>query len=219
MTVDLCAQRAQALNLPFFGLEFASQCLAGSVINSASSIILSSKCNMACSGNSSQTCGGSNAISMYNNTLYVRPSNPDPVNVPNQAGVQYSYVGCYAEPGTARALGSTSSLGSFATESSTLTVEACAALCFSKGYNWMGVENGNQCFCNGAGIVNGAVALTDSDCTTTCVGNLKQNCGGTAKLNVYQLKSGSARFAANGASGTGKPANPPKKPTRRYRTW
>jgi len=189
---------------------------------------------MACNGNSSQTCGGPNAISMYNNTLYTKPSNPDPVNVPNQPGVQYGYFGCYAEPGTSRALGSTSQLTSFATESATLNVEACAALCFSKGYNWMGVENGNQCFCNNAGIINGAANLTDADCSTPCVGNLKQNCGGTSKLNVYQLKSGNNRFAPAGSrTSTTKVAQSPsstkatqppmstssKRPTRRYHTW
>lgn len=235
MTVDFCAQKAQALNLPFFGLEFASQCLAGSTINAGSSILQSTKCNMACAGNSQQTCGGPNAISLYNNTLYVKPRNPDPVSVPNQAGVQYGYYGCYAEPGTARALGATSSQNNFATESATLTVEACAALCFSKGYPWMGVENGNQCFCNGAGVVNGALNLTDADCSTTCVGDPKENCGGTAKLNIYQLKSGNGRFAPKPststttkkpvASSSAKPSTPTtfttssKRPTRRYRTW
>lgn len=201
MTVDSCAQQAQALNLQYFGLEYASQCLAGSTINPSSSVLASSKCSMSCSGNSTQTCGGPNAISLYNNTLYVKPYNPNSASVPNQPGSSYGYVGCYSEPSAARALASTSNFGSFATTSTTLTVEACAALCFSKGYPWMGVENGNQCFCNGAGPVNGAAlsAGGDADCATTCAGNPKENCGGSAKLNVYQLKSGTgARVGSRG---------------------
>jgi len=160
---------------------------------------------MACSGNSAQTCGGPNAISMYNNTLYVKPYNPNPANVPNQPGSSYAYVGCYSEPGGARALGSTSNFGSYATTSNTLTVEACAALCFAKGYNWMGVEDGNQCFCNGAGVINGATLSPggDADCGMTCAGNPQENCGGAAKLNVYQLKGSSAKFVRAAGSKRG----------------
>ncbi|KAK7902952.1 hypothetical protein LTR67_002598 [Exophiala xenobiotica] len=197
MTIDQCAFAAQAMNLEYFGLEYASQCLGGSVLNSASTILASNKCNMACAGNSTQTCGGSNAISLYNNTLYVKPTNPNPVNVPNQSGSQYGYVGCYSEPLGARVLGSNAQFGSSQTTTATLTVEVCAAYCFAKGYAWMGVEAGNQCFCNGAGVINGAVLSPggDADCNMGCVGNYTENCGGNAKINVYHLMSGSKRRA------------------------
>ncbi len=197
MTIDQCALTAQALNLAYFGLEYSTQCLAGSVLNSASTVLASNKCNMACAGNSTQTCGGPNAISLYNNTLYVKPTNPNPVNVPNQSGSQYGYVGCYSEPSGARALGSTAQFGSSAPTITSLTVELCAAYCFAKGYAWMGVENGNQCFCNGAGVINGAVLSPggDADCNVGCQGNYRENCGGNAKINVYHLISGSKRRA------------------------
>jgi hypothetical protein len=210
MSVDLCAQKAQALNLQYFGLEYASQCLAGSVLNSASTPIAATKCSMKCAGNSTQTCGGSNAISMYNNTQYI---NPNPVNVPNQPGSQYGYVGCYTEGVGARALGPTDRTGSAATPASaSLTVEACAAFCFAKGYNWMGVENSNLCFCNAAGPINSAVLAPEGEagCNMACAGNPTQNCGAGSRLNVYQLKTGSAsaRFAGstttNSTTKTGK---------------
>ncbi|KIW47070.1 uncharacterized protein PV06_02678 [Exophiala oligosperma] len=197
MTVDQCAFTAQALNLAYFGLEYASQCVAGNVLNAASTALDPSKCGMKCAGNATQTCGGSNAISLYNNTLYVRAANPNPVNVPNQPGTQYGYVGCYGEPAGARALGPNAQFGSTQTTLATLTVEACAAYCFGKGYPWMGVENANQCFCNGAGVINGAVLSPggDADCSTGCQGDPKENCGGNSKINIYQLKSGSKRRA------------------------
>jgi hypothetical protein len=165
------------------------------VISSASTILAANKCDMACAGNSSETCGGPNAISLYNNSLWVKPYNPNPVNVTGQPGSQYGYVGCYSEGTGARALGSTAQFGSYATTSGTLTVEACAALCFANGYSWMGVEDGNQCFCNSAGVINGATLSSggDADCAIQCAGNPQENCGGSSKLNVYQLKSGSKR--------------------------
>jgi hypothetical protein len=204
MTIDTCAALAQAANLQFFGLEYSSQCLGGSTIRAESSILAASKCNMKCSGDTTQTCGGSNAISLYNNTLYVKPTNPNPVNVPNQPGQTYAYTGCFSEPTGARALGSTAQFGSYATSSNSMTVEACAALCFAKGYAYMGVENGKECYCNGAGVINGAAlsAGGDADCSTTCGGNPRENCGGLAKINVYQMKTGSARFGSKKTGGS-----------------
>ncbi|KIX98048.1 uncharacterized protein Z520_06127 [Fonsecaea multimorphosa CBS 102226] len=202
VTVDYCAQQAQQLNLQYFGLEYASQCLADSVLSPNSMQIASSQCSMTCAGNSSEVCGGPNAISLYKNDLYVAPVNPNPVNVPNQPGSQYAYVGCYNEGTGARALGSTNVNGSATTTSATLTVEACAAYCFSKGYPWMGVEDQNQCFCNAAGVINGATLAPagDAACNMTCAGNASELCGAAAVLNVYQLTSasGSAKYARRG---------------------
>ncbi|OCT50818.1 WSC domain-containing protein [Cladophialophora carrionii] len=224
MSVDLCAQKAQALNLQYFGLEYASQCLAGSVLNPASTPIASTKCSMKCAGNSAQTCGGSNAISLYNNTQYIKPYNPNPVNVPNQPGSQYGYVGCYTEGVGARALGPTDKTGSAATPASaSLTVEACAAFCFAKGYNWMGVENGNLCFCNAAGPINSAVLAPEGEagCNVTCAGNPVQNCGAGSRLNVYQLKSGSgsARFAGATTAGNTNSTTKTGKRGLRFKVW
>ena len=224
MTVDLCAQKAQALNLAYFGLEYASQCLAGSVLSPASTPLPSpaSHCSMKCAGNSSETCGGSNVISLYNNTQYIKPYNPNPVNVPNQPGSQYRYLGCYTEGTGARALGSTSTMGSAALPATTsLTVETCAAYCFSKGYSYMGVEDANLCFCNAAGPINSATlsAGGDADCNMTCAGNATEWCGAANTLNVYRLKSASARFAGSTGGGSNSTAERSKKRGLRFRTW
>lgn len=195
MTIDQCAQAAQAQNLAYFGLEFASQCLAGSVLNANSKPIAASTCSMQCAGNTTEVCGGQNAISLYNNTQYVTPYNPNPVNVPGHAGTQYNYVGCYSEPPNNRALGQNGVFGSLMTTNASLTVEGCAAYCFTNGYTYMGVEDQIQCFCNGAGPINGATisAGGDADCNIVCPGNPQENCGGAGKLNVYKLKSNSKR--------------------------
>jgi glucan endo-1,3-alpha-glucosidase len=137
---------------------------------------------------------------MYTNTQYVVPTNPNPVNVSGSSGSQYGYVGCYSEPTGARALGSTAQTGSFAETLAGLTVESCASACFAAGFNYMGVEDGIQCFCNGAGVINGATLSPggNADCNTTCAGNPAELCGGSAKIDVYQLRSGSKRRAVRG---------------------
>jgi WSC domain len=186
----LCAVYAQQLNLQYFYTEYFSQCYAGNTLNSASVLIDASKCNDACQGNSLQICGGSNAISLWSNNLYVPRQNPSPVNVTGSTA-QYAYVNCYTEgTNNQRALSGNSQYQATTAPASvinpsSLTVEACAAYCGGGGYRYFGVENGQECYCNGAGPINGAVLGTG--CTTTCAGSPYEYCGGAAFLNVYKL--------------------------------
>jgi WSC domain len=187
ISVSVCAAIAQQQNLPFFGLEYATQCLYGNTLNSGSTILQAAKCYMPCNGNTRQICGGSNAISLYNNTLFVTPGNPNPVTAMGLS-IEYSYLGCYSEPPGARALGGNAQFDSYTSGViSNLTVEYCALICVDRGFNYMGVENGNQCQCNGAGVINGATisAGGDGDCSTTCTGNGAEYCGANSKINVY----------------------------------
>lgn len=167
VTNTLCAAYAQQLNLQYFYTEYYSQCYAGNVLNSTSVPIAASTCNTPCTGNAQQTCGGANALSLWNNTLYTPPIHPSPVS--GSSSVSYSYQGCYTEGNGARALGGNAqyqgvSAPSSAITPSAMTVEACAGYCTGQGYPWMGVENGGECYCNGAGVINGAVLGTG--CTT-----------------------------------------------------
>ena len=175
-------------------MEYTSQCSYGDVLSNTSTT--STKCTLACKGNSKQICGGSGAISLYNNTIYT-PRIEAVVQVPNQAA-QYIYKGCYSEGTTGRALGATSGTngGAYTLDVSTTSLETCAALCYSKGYSWMGTEYASQCYCNNNGIVNGAVLSSggDNDCSMACKGNATENCGNSGKLQAYQLKTGSARL-------------------------
>ncbi|KAI1617496.1 WSC domain-containing protein [Exophiala viscosa] len=195
MTVDECAQAAQSQNLAYFGLEFASQCYGGRVLSSSSTLLDASSCNMQCAGNSTETCGGPNALSLYNNTAYVKPYNPNPVDVSGNTGTQYSYMGCYLEGIGNRALGSTAKYTSVQVNNGSLTVEWCASYCFANAYAYMGVEDNYQCFCNNAGPINNATLSTnpDADCDMGCAGNPKEICGGDSTLNIYHLASNSKR--------------------------
>ena len=65
-----------------------------------------------------------------------------------------------------------------------MTVEACATYCANNGYPYMGVENADECYCNGAGVINGAVLGTG--CTSVCLGNPYELCGGSSRIDVYK---------------------------------
>jgi iron transport multicopper oxidase len=69
-----------------------------------------------------------------------------------------------------------------------MTVEMCASICFNKGYNWMGVEYGQECYCNQEGPINSAaVALGgEKECNMLCKGDNMEFCGAGSRLNVYR---------------------------------
>ena len=188
ISIDLCAAVAAQNNALYFGVEYSSQCLYGSTLSSASQLLAPSKCYMTCAG-SIQICGGSNAISLYNNTNFVQPVIPNPVNVPGSSSATYVYTNCFSEGTGGRALGgNTANPTSYALTASNMTVEYCASLCFTRGFNWMGLENANECYCNNAGPINGAVISTNGneDCGLLCAGTNTEFCGAPSKVQIYQ---------------------------------
>lgn len=60
-----CFSQGQAVA----GLEYASQCFCGSALGGSSAALDASSCSYPCSGNSSATCGGSNALQVFNNMM------------------------------------------------------------------------------------------------------------------------------------------------------
>ncbi|TDZ17789.1 putative fungistatic metabolite [Colletotrichum orbiculare MAFF 240422] len=113
---------------------------------------------------------------------------------------KYKYQGCYNEttnlPGTAgdRAL----SDGANQVLMGNMTVPLCLSFC-SKGtdkeYKYAGIEYSRECWCS-SHISSLSAKYADSDCNMTCDGNDKMICGGSMKLSVYMIESGSAHVAA-----------------------
>ena len=186
-SVDACQAAAQKANLNYFGLEYGGECWAGNTIATTSTVIASGSCSMACNSNSTQKCGGPNALSMYRNNLYAAPSNPSNVTVSGQT-TQYRYMGCYTEGSAGRTIGSSSaSTSAYSTSNTNMTVENCAAACYAKGFSFFGVEYSSECYCNNAGVVNGGAIAPSADCSMVCAGNKSQYCGGSGRLSVYSV--------------------------------
>jgi hypothetical protein len=66
MTVPLCAQMARKAGFKIFSLQMANFCFGGNSLPKATSLGPSNDCYAPCTGNSSDTCGGPLA-----NTIYV----------------------------------------------------------------------------------------------------------------------------------------------------
>ncbi|KAI1338944.1 WSC-domain-containing protein [Xylariaceae sp. FL0016] len=182
MTVDTCASYCQAKNYALFGVEYGRECYCGSTVKPSTNTFDDASCDMPCSGDSIQKCGGSSRISVWNNTVYAPTHNLNTVS-----GTNFAYLGCYSEGSSGRALGRQATTSQSASSSdSKLTVEKCGNFCASKGFKYMGVEYGGECYCNNEGIVNGAVKSGESECDMSCNGDVRQWCGGRSRINVYR---------------------------------
>jgi Domain of unknown function (DUF1996)/WSC domain len=199
MTNEYCAAYCTSRNYAYFGTEYAQECYCSNTISSVSVTQLGTDCSMNCRGDSSQKCGGSSRLSLWSNVAYVAPHNLANVN-----NGQFSYVGCFTEGKTGRALTGLGKNPSYSrSDSVAMTVEMCSALCFNKGYNWMGIEYGQECYCNNDGPINGAAAAAtgDKECNTLCKGDITEFCGAASRLSLYRkIGSGATSKVVNSRS-------------------
>lgn len=129
---------------------------------------------MHCAGNTAETCGGSNRLSVYNFTAYVAPSAVQNIGT-------YALKGCYTDSTGARGL----SAYSF-TNGRGMTEELCVGTCAAKGFALAGVEYGEECYCGNVLASSSTVAPGGmADCEVMfCPGNGKQYCSAGNRLLV-----------------------------------
>lgn len=88
-------------------------------------------CNMACAGNSAETCGGSNRLDLYSHSGSSAPSSGS-----------WKLLGCYTDSVSARTLGNAEGVPGGPTA---MTIEACQAVCKAGGWTLAGVEYADEC--------------------------------------------------------------------------
>jgi len=149
---------------PYFGLQSGTECWCG--VGSYAEYGGSGGCNQACGGDSSVTCGGSNANSVYAVGSFAVPTTQ----------TTPSYVGCYADNSGSHALPTVVINGDPA-----LSLAVCFAAC--QGYNFLGLQDGNQCWCGNSGY---AEYGTSAACNMPCGGDAN-TCGGSNANSVYAV--------------------------------
>ena len=190
MTVESCQTFCSSSNNNYAlaGIEFGGECYCGNGLQSYSSVGYTG-CNMACTGNKTEFCGGSSRLSLYNLTTYVPPTTVKQVGT-------YLSQGCYNEATNGRLL-----TGKSYTNNTGMTVESCVNFCQALGATYAGLEYAQQCFC-GSSLPSTAVVADASKCNMLCTGNSKEFCGSSSLLNVYKDTPSSVSSA-----GTPKMAN------------
>ncbi|OIW33464.1 WSC-domain-containing protein [Coniochaeta ligniaria NRRL 30616] len=174
MTVEWCMAECKSNGFRYAGLEYYGDCYCGSAVNGPS--VDESQCTYRCTGNQSEVCGGSNIISIYQDTTFT------PIDETTVA--DYAPLGCYfdnADDGRALSYPQDSVYGA------NLTTEVCLAQCKEGGYPFAGTEYGGECWC-GQVLGNNTYQVPDSDCNMPCQGNSTETCGGPSRLTLYVAK-------------------------------
>ncbi|KAF8577851.1 copper radical oxidase [Ramaria rubella] len=91
----------------------------------------------------------------------------------------WTLQGCFTDNPAARTL-----TGSSFTNTTGMTQELCTAFCDTGSFIFSGVEFAQECYC-GNEIENGGVNTTITDCSTPCVGNPQEFCGGASRLDLF----------------------------------
>lgn len=202
-TISMCTNACGAnANAIFCGTQYQRECWSGPTIPTQK--VDDINCNFACTGDLLQTCGGNGEgagagrtyISLFADSARYNGGNPVPsgtstgVSTPtvvpgaptvNPGVGSYTSIGCYTEATTGRALANVFTMVN-------RTVSACIAGCQTKNYIYAGLEYGQECWCGNA-FAAGAVPAPAADCKIVCVGNTAEYCGGSSRLNVYQLNA------------------------------
>lgn len=65
VSIDSCYRAAAAKGIKYFGVQAGKQCVGSYDLAYTKSLGLSKNCNMPCTANTTQICGGANANSVY----------------------------------------------------------------------------------------------------------------------------------------------------------
>lgn len=184
MAINTCATFCLSRSLPIFGLEYSRECYCAAALPASAPPALSPNsssaaagCNMPCAGApTTEICGGSARLSVYNNTLYSPPQHKA-VIPPG-----YAFQGCYTDVGPR-------TLSGFGFSSASMTQELCVATCRDKGFRFAGAEYAEQCFCGSEVLVSadgrGGVKVAEGECAMRCRGDAGEWCGAGNRLSVW----------------------------------
>ena len=189
-TTETCQQYCLENNYGLAATQNGDTCYCGNGLQSYSAVGQKT-CNVPCSGNKTEVCGGATSLSVWNSTSSTIP----PTTV--KAVGAYPLQGCYS--------GAKLLSGATHTSATGLTVESCVGYCITKGYTVAGVQDGKTCLCDSK------LAATKkkeelSSCNRLCAGNKREFCGAYDKLLVYSYDAGSVTNGVPKSMNTGNKA-------------
>ena len=178
-TIESCVNTCVGRGYSVAGTEYGSQCFCDNFVRNGGTLVADSKCNMPCSGNSSEFCGAGNYLSIYSNaTLQVyQPPAAQKTDLPGD----WTYQGCLYDDAEKR---------TFPYQIDFLsnnTAKNCLSLCAEFGYGAGGMEYAEQCFCGDQShvLAAGSKFMADSDCNMPCTGNASHICGAGNRISFY----------------------------------
>ncbi|KAF4623684.1 hypothetical protein D9613_002308 [Agrocybe pediades] len=179
MTIESClAFCTSPVAYTFAGVEFSRECFCDNIIESTGAEIDSSTCNMPCTGDADEICGGTGAINVFRNADIALPPPPAPPGTTKQTAGTFQFQGCYQDGvnGAPRSLPNQVNIQS-------VTAESCTTACKNAGFTVAGLEFGQECWCGS--YMTLATRAPDSECNFSCAGDSTELCGAGNRLSVY----------------------------------
>lgn len=131
------------------GSEYASQCYCGNTIDTSTGggiLQAPTDCSMPCAGNSSDVCGNSGRLTIYETAKTGLISGATTPSTPG-------FVGCYAQ-------GSVATTGNYLFQDKSQNAQLCRQACAYKGFSNAAMQ-GLYCYCNtGTSEVGAIQAMT-----------------------------------------------------------
>ncbi|KAJ7222415.1 hypothetical protein GGX14DRAFT_428693 [Mycena pura] len=171
MTVQNCIAFCDSKQFIFAGLEFMVNC--ANLIGTTGVKAAITDCNMACTGDASESCGGPGRL----NVFWSGAQPPPAPTIPKSIG-KWESLGCYSDNvnGEGRALVNGMNVAG------QVSLETCTTACFNAGMPFSELTSLTDC---GTAIVNGGAPTPLADCNMLCAGNSSEFCGGPNRLTVY----------------------------------
>ncbi|KAJ7771154.1 carbohydrate-binding WSC, partial [Mycena maculata] len=169
MTVESCLAFCASGGFNLAGVEYGSQCYCDYALQASGTFSSAENCDIPCSGNTTEVCGGADFIDVYWNGA------PLPI-VPQTVG-SWAYKGCFSDSVSSRVLPHQ------VTIPTGVSVESCTSACNASDYGVAGLEFGLECWCSSS--LPTSSLLSDDACRTACAANTTEFCGGSSKLTVY----------------------------------
>jgi len=96
-TMESCTSACYNAGYSMAGTEYSAECWCGTSIQGAGAPASASDCNMPCSGDNTQSCGGPNRLNIYNytGTVPTPPPPPGTVHPVTNLPGNWSYNGCW----------------------------------------------------------------------------------------------------------------------------
>ncbi|KAG7050936.1 WSC domain-containing protein [Colletotrichum scovillei] len=175
MTEESCIAFCSSKGYPVAGVEYSSECYCDYQLASTSQKKPEADCNMPCSGDSLEACGGSDRLSVFTNGVAAPVINPGPPG--------WSSLGCQNDPGPRLLSYRTGVVAG----DSKMSVLQCTNACQAAGYSLAGVEYSSECYCDNQLRNTGSSGF--DGCNMLCSGNSSEYCGGPNRINVYQASA------------------------------
>ncbi|XP_065225844.1 uncharacterized protein LOC135849377 isoform X2 [Planococcus citri] len=173
LTSSYCIETCRLKGYAFSGVESGTDCYCSHAFPSIHMKVRDEECNIPCSGNRTEYCGGQFKIGVYDNGM------PHP-----HAFVHYSYTGCYKDDEIGVKL-----MEGTMEDMANLTPSVCHKHCLQAGFLYFGLtmlsDSSERCLCSDQEPQE-QLHTSDSDCQKKCSGDPTKMCGNDWRVAVYR---------------------------------